>query len=354
MTKVRYRMRAIKRDTVEVKNKLLTAEAAKAGRSQYLKVGQTECDVFYKSGKLKAQIRKRDENVRLAMQLFPQIRKIQVLAWENDWRLVKKFLAELGVPVNIHDLNQDNWSGAAQGKISHWATLLLAFAYQVEFKRPCMILLEDDLLLPVDFAGRLEKLALPQSSHEVLWLQSSGPGNNWGEGFVFGLGAAQHFLTMVCLQGIHMANDRFIMDHFLVHKVDVHTFRLVKAGKGNIKGSPQADRGEFNYPKKTTQTCYSKLLTAYVPEESKPAWTELDLESVAFRIANPNFKYLVNTTANSWAHEKSRTAIQDSLKNGTLFKNEMFNSSSSMSAMAKEKKAKSSFLASRRTAMAHV
>merc|ERR1719491_480961 len=162
---------------------------------------------------------------------------------------------------------------------------------------------------------------------------------------------------MVCLQGIHMANDRFIMDHFLVHKVDVHTFRLVKAGKGNIKGSPQANRGEFNYPKKTTQTCYSKLLTAYVPEESQPAWTELDLESVAFRIANPNFKYSANTTANALQNQWYKQYVQEianmkpvawkslgprhqwvSVDNGTLAKGNLFNSNSSM---ANENKAKS-------------
>lgn len=257
-----------------------------------LKVGDTDCDVFYQHGKMPRQAEEREANVKYAMHLFPQIRKLKSLSWTEDWDTVIKLYKKIGMVVSIHDLKHTlpGSSQAAKGKIAHWATLLLALTYQVELERPCMVLLEDDLRIPVDFDVRLAKLKLPPSAQELLWFQSDGVKMAWGEGLVLSLSAARYFLKLLCLTGIHEPTDQFVLDHFVLHMAQLHTRRLVKPNSGNIYGSPQADPAEFGYVPKVYQGIYAKLMTAFDPSDT--LGPEVDLKLVAQRMINPGANLL--------------------------------------------------------------
>lgn len=230
--------------------------------------GDVLCDVFFKTGKYEAQMTMRNKNVQDAMTRFPAIRKFEVLSWEDNWDMVTKLCRSLGIAVDVDALKMDYWSPAKKGMIAHWATLLMAFAFQVQFSRECMVLLEDDLELPPDFDMKLSSLRLPLPGNEILWLQSKGEGpRSWGEGFVFTLAAAKHFLMSACLKGIKKANDRFILDNFKTKKVYLNTKRLVAAGDGNIRWSDPAQPSNFTYKLEPPLSCWSKITTAVYSKE---------------------------------------------------------------------------------------
>lgn len=264
--------------------------------------GDVQCDVFYKTGNLRNQKEMRTKNVLKAMKKFPQVRKFEVLSWGDSWNAARNMYQSLGINVDVNSLKRDSWAPAAKGMLSHWASLLLIFGFQVQFNRKCMVVLEDDLALPDDFDRRLSEITLPRPGNEVLWLQSGGAGtHSWGEGFVFTLEAAKHFLMTACIGGIKQANDRFILSHFKTKKVWLHTHRLVKAGAGNIKGSPTAPGSDFDYSKKPPLTCYSKLAKAFPPQDEElPGISLSAVAEVAFgSLSKPNWNKVKTTPAPS-------------------------------------------------------
>eukprot|EP00931_Biecheleriopsis_adriatica_P116025 TRINITY_DN91738_c0_g1_i2.p1 TRINITY_DN91738_c0_g1~~TRINITY_DN91738_c0_g1_i2.p1 ORF type:complete len:738 (-),score=130.63 TRINITY_DN91738_c0_g1_i2:72-2285(-) len=269
-----------------------------------LKPDETVCAVLYTTTYVdldpKDERRKdlRAQNLDSMMQKFPYIRLMKTLHWRKNWDTVRRFFEVLGLPVHMKSLDT-TFTGANRGKLSHWAALLLAAAWQVRFKHQCMALLEDDVQLPDNFNSSFRLMSLPIHRPYVM---KFGP---WGEGYVFNFEAASRFLTLAMQEGIAQSNDWFIINNIDAQvviaghgpKIKV----LVQPNKGNIAASPPVAQADFNYTSKPWYEGLQILLNAFQDEH------ETDLVHVAHRLA-----FSSNQPSSGGGHESIKSGATSS------------------------------------------
>lgn len=224
----------------------------------------------------------------------------EALYWE-DWDTVRRFFAAMRLP-NRHMMEQRGMRNR-RGKYARWGSLLLCVSYAVQFRIPYLVLFEDDSVWPSAQHVRdvlteaARKRAFPQpSSRRVVKL------SKWGEGYIFPLAAAKHFLSEVYKRGIVAHSDTFIRDFMDV--VYYWRFRyklMVWPNRGNIHSTPYAVNAvDFNYSASWNDV--SPLLTTlqsggdHGSATSSPALfsskTDLSLPIVARRVADTRLIHL--------------------------------------------------------------
>lgn len=203
------------------------------------------CHVFviHAAGRTR-QTHERKANVAKLLRQYPDIRIMSAIMWRDDWETVEAIFKALQIPVCFFEkqiCGQPQWG---RGKYANWASLILAYAYQIRFGLPCMMLLEDDVYIQRPQLFDQKRAAVPNSNKP--WFHKCG---RWGECYMTNLAGATSFIESVYKYGVTQHSDWHVIWN-LKHTKDSWPYFwncMVKTNDGDINFSPPCNVDSFNY-----------------------------------------------------------------------------------------------------------
>lgn len=213
--------------------------------------GQT-CPTFYISllGQRAVKQRSvRQQNVASMAAKYPEIRTMGAISWRDDWGTIKSMFKRLKLPVCFYSVGQCGRKVAGIGKYGRWASLIMAYAYQVRFELPCMVLLEDDVELNPqpyeEFRSSIRSTLTRVDDPKMIKC------GQWGECLATNLAGAKTFLERIYEYSVASPSDEHIIRHMSDITRDLHSRNmyklLVESNAGDIAQTPEVEAGDFDY-----------------------------------------------------------------------------------------------------------
>jgi hypothetical protein len=190
----------------------------------------------------------RGENVASLLAQFPDIRIMEAIMWRDSWDTVEAIFKALQIPVCFYQNERCGRAQWGKGKYALWSSLILAYAYQIRFDIPCMMIIEDDI--KVARHQRFDALRSQYVKNNKPWFYRCG---KWGECYMTNPAGARSWFESVYTYGVSSHHDlhakTHVMTSFDVPRKKHHYFfeKIVKTNEGDIANSPAVNVGSFNY-----------------------------------------------------------------------------------------------------------
>jgi hypothetical protein len=186
----------------------------------------------------------RNKNVAALLAQYPDIRIMEAIMWRDNWDIVEAIFKALQIPVCFYESRACGRAQWGRGNYAIWTSLFLAFAYQLRFDIPCMMLLEDDVHItnPQLFDQRRSKV----HDNSKPWFHKCG---RWGECFMTNPAGARAWFESVYNYGVTQHSDNHVMMNVKHSNVHGPSFfkKIAGTNTGDINGSPKVYIDSFNY-----------------------------------------------------------------------------------------------------------
>lgn len=186
----------------------------------------------------------RGENVASLLAQFPDIRIMEAIMWRDNWDTVEAIFKALQIPVCFDELGRCGRAQWGKGKYALWSSLILAYAYQIRFDIPCMMIIEDDI--KVTHPLRFDAMRSQYVKNNKPWFHRCG---KWGECYMTNPAGARSWFESVYTYGVTNHHDNHARMHVMTSADEHHFFynKIVKTNEGDIANSPAVNVSSFNY-----------------------------------------------------------------------------------------------------------
>ena len=169
------------------------------------------------------------DNVLEMKKRFPDLTIMKAVDWKLHYDLVEKFIKKYNISAPLW--GDPNYPHRNKGKFSRWTSLILTMKYVYDLKLENVILIEDDVMLPINFNKIYQDmLTLLDNFDKFDFVKLS----KWGEGYLFNYKGAKKFIEMLYKYGICNHDDNFInkyvadiTEHIITER---HLIRLPNEG----------------------------------------------------------------------------------------------------------------------------
>ena len=249
----------------------------------FLQYNDSQLSIFYiktPSSKF-SQVRQkriRVVNVKEMEKKDPNIKHFMGIYWRS-WEEIRVLYKSFRIPT-VH-MPKFNGKRNRRGKYARWASLLLASAYQIQFRIPHLVILEDD----VRWSRNLGHQLMPHLRNDSRVVRLS----TWGEGFLFSLSSAINYVSQVYEKGINSSSDIWIRDVLYPPSVSLSSIPyelLVKSSQGNIWSTDMVENSvDFDYSPfyNDPSPLFDRVGLCYFPSKASYLLTEVSHEHALFK-----------------------------------------------------------------------